>query len=102
MTEQRFKELLAATRMASYSGGQSRTAKALFLHLVDGLSIPDAARQVGISAQTVDEAVRRLPRERCAHCNQILPKDGATVRAGVSRAGKAKASASKRKRGASA
>ena len=67
MTPAQFTRALSATRMSP----EGRTAQAVRLVLVDGLTSYAAAQRIGLHESAVSRAVRKLqPPERvpCPHC----------------------------------
>lgn len=70
MTPAQFTRALADAGM----GADTKTAQALRLALMDGISDNEAARRIGISPSAVTRARNRLqPRELCPHCHQPMP-----------------------------
>lgn len=83
MNQKRFDEILARSGFgfSKTKRGRNRTVYALRLHLVDGWSVPEAARLANISHQVLYRALERFPLERCPHCGQPVKKDQPTMKA---------------------
>lgn len=69
MKASEFKMLVGHTNLQP-----GKTLDALRLHLVEGLSMPDACKRAGnVARQAVYVALKKLPREKCPACRQWLP-----------------------------
>jgi predicted DNA-binding protein (UPF0251 family) len=64
-------KLISAKEFDALKLPDSKTTKALRLHLVEGMLIPAAADKVGISRQAVHAAMKRLPHRACPVCGHI-------------------------------
>lgn len=73
MKAKRFDELVA--RVPRLGQGKGLALKAARLHLVKGLPIAEAAKRAGVSVQAADQCVKRVPRETCPHCGNIIVAD---------------------------
>ena len=81
ISNEAFEKLLATSRIGERQQGRaSRIKKALFLHLVQGVPVREAARRAGnVSPQAVYKKIARLlkkeskPRPTCPYCHQPLP-----------------------------
>lgn len=69
MTPRQFAEALSATRMLP----SGKTAAAVRLVLVDGMTSYAAAQRIGVHESAVTRAVNRLrPRQTCPTCGQAM------------------------------
>lgn len=70
MTPRQFAAALGSTRIDP----QGKTAQAVRLVLVDGLSDRQAAERIGIQPSAVTRARAKIvPRPTCPHCGQRMP-----------------------------
>lgn len=78
MDLEQFEELIKNARLSKRGPRtSSKTIAALRFHLVDGLSISEAARAGKITRANIYKALKNLPRKKCKCCGQYLPNDGA-------------------------
>lgn len=78
MTLARFNHLISGTRIGQNKTKQKtgRRLLAMRLHLVDGYTVAEAAKEAGgISPENIYMGLKRIKRDLCPHCNQVMPYD---------------------------